>query len=135
MAQVIVYTGSDGNCHVCVPSGEIPIEEVLAKDCPAGAIIVDESTLPQGADAQFFNAWRLNGSTVILDFPVAQAGYLAQYNQGAIAVAQKRQLNTLIGVPNVPDDVTWSAEITAGRNAINAATTCAELLAVPLPTP
>jgi len=135
MAQVIVYTGSDGNCHVCVPSGEIPIEEVLAKDCPVGAIIVDESILPQGADAQFFNSWKFNGSTVILDFSLAQASYLSQYNQGAIAVAQKRQLNTLIGILNVPDDATWSAEITAGRNAINVATTCAELLVVPLPTP
>jgi len=60
MSQVIIYTTDAGNVAVCTPTGELPIEAVLAKDCPKGAIIVDDSELPQGDDAKFFDAWELN---------------------------------------------------------------------------
>ena len=56
MAQVIIYAQSNGQVAVCVPTGELDIKTVLAKDCPAGAVIVDDSTLPKGADAQFFRS-------------------------------------------------------------------------------
>ena len=59
MSQVIIYTNENGNVSVCVPTGELPIEAVKAKDCPKNAIIVDSSELPQGDDAQFFDAWEL----------------------------------------------------------------------------
>ena len=130
MSQVIIYATTNGNVAVCVPTGELPIQTVLQKDCPAGAIIVDDSTLPKGADAQFFDAWKLNGTTVTVDFPTAQAHKLAQFNAAAVAVAQKRQLNTLAGLANTPDDATWSAKLTADRAAIAAATTTTELAAI-----
>jgi hypothetical protein len=64
MAQVIIYTNDNGGVSVCVPTGELPIEQVLAKDCPAEAIIIDDSSLP--TDNQFFNAWELvNGQVVV----------------------------------------------------------------------
>lgn len=69
--QVIIYTSSSGNVAVCYPTGEIPIDEVLAKDCPPGAIIVDESTLPN-TDNDFFNAWELNGETVSVNLAKAK---------------------------------------------------------------
>jgi hypothetical protein len=108
----------------------LPINEVLAKDCPAGAIIVDDSTLPQGANAQFFDAWELNGSTVTVNFEKAKAIKLAQFNAKAVAEAQARQLNTLASLPNTPDDATWSANLTTGRASIASATTTAELVAI-----
>jgi hypothetical protein len=62
MAQVIVYESNEGSVYVCVPTGELPIEQVLAKDCPKEAIIVDESELP----TDNFNAWELvNGKVVV----------------------------------------------------------------------
>ena len=62
MAQVIIYE-QNGQVAVCIPSGELPIEEVLAKDAPNG-IIIDSSELP--IDNQFFNAWELiNGKVVV----------------------------------------------------------------------
>ena len=61
MANVIIYSNLSGNVSVCIPTGELPIEAVLAKDCPSGAIIVDDSTLPQ-ADNDFFDAWEMNTS-------------------------------------------------------------------------
>jgi len=133
MAQVIVYTNSNGNVSVCFPTGELPINEVLAKDCPAGAIIVDDSTLPQGADAQFFDAWKLNGTTVTVDFPTAQAHKLAKFNAAAVQEAQARQLNTLAGIENSVSDADFIAELTAGRTAIANAKTTADLIAVANP--
>jgi hypothetical protein len=58
MAQVIIYTNDTGNVSVTVPTGEISIEEVLAKDCPDHAIIVDILELPEEHN-DFFNAWEL----------------------------------------------------------------------------
>jgi hypothetical protein len=130
MSQVIIHANSNGGVSVTVPTGELPINEVLAKDCPAGAIIVDDSTLPQGADAQFFDAWELNGSTVTVNFEKAKAIKLAQFNAKAVAEAQARQLNTLASIENTPDDATWSASLTAGRASIASATTTAELVAI-----
>jgi hypothetical protein len=65
MAQVIIYTNSNGGVAVTVPTGEIAISEVLAKDCPQGAIIVDDSELPQ--DKEFFDAWELINGIVIVN--------------------------------------------------------------------
>ena len=130
MAQVIIYTNSNGGVSVCVPTGELSVNEVLAKDCPAGAIIVDDATLPQGADAQFFDAWELSGSTVTVNFAKAQAMKLAQFNATAVAEAQKRQLNTLAGIENAVADADFTASLTAGRTAISAAKTTAELVAI-----
>jgi len=133
MSQVIIYTNSNGGVSVCVPTGELPIETVLTKDCPPGAIIVDDSTLPQGADAQFFDAWKLNGSTVTVDFPTAQAHKLRDFNAAAVQVAQARQLNTLAGIANAVADADFTAELTDGRAAIASATTTAGLAAIALP--
>jgi len=71
MAQVIIYTNDNGGVSVCTPTGELPIEQVLTKDCPAGAIIVDDSELP--TDNQFFNAWELINGTVVVNKTKKQA--------------------------------------------------------------
>ena len=71
--QVIIYTNSNGNVSVCFPTGELPINEVLAKDCPVGAIIVDSSSLPQGDDAKYQEAWVLNNGVVTVDPTKKQA--------------------------------------------------------------
>lgn len=57
MSQVIIYSTEAGNVATCIPTGEISIEAVLAKDCPKGAIIVDSSALPTAND--FYDAWEL----------------------------------------------------------------------------
>jgi hypothetical protein len=64
MTQAIIFTNDNGGISVCIPTGELPIEQVLAKDCPAGAVIVDVDSLP--TDNEFFNAWELvNGQVVV----------------------------------------------------------------------
>jgi len=62
--NVIIYSQLNGQIAVCFPTGEIPIEEVLVKDCPAGAIIIDDSLLPQGEDIKYFDAWELSNGVV-----------------------------------------------------------------------
>jgi hypothetical protein len=69
--QVIIYTNESGGVSVCAPTGELPIEEVKAKDTPSGSIIVDASILPE-ADNDFFNAWELSGSTVSVNLAKAK---------------------------------------------------------------
>jgi len=69
MSQVIIFTNSNGGVSTCVPTGEISIESVLAKDCPAGAIIVEQSSLPTAND--FYDAWELTDGVVTVSFPKA----------------------------------------------------------------
>lgn len=58
MKNVIIFTNDNGGVSVCIPTGEMPIEQVQAKDIPAGlaSYIVDASTLPEN-DNDFFDAW------------------------------------------------------------------------------
>ena len=130
MTQAIIFTNDNGGVSVCIPTGEISIEAVLEKDCPSGAIIVDDSTLPQGADAQFFDAWELADGQVSVNFEKAKAMKLIQFNALAVAEAQKRQLNTLAAIANEIADADFIASLTAGRASIASATTTAELVAI-----
>lgn len=130
MTQTIIFTNANGGVSVCTPTGEISIQDVLKKDCPEGAIIVDLDTLPQGADAQFFDAWEFNGSTITVNLEKARSFKLSQYNASAITEAQKRQLNTLTGITNEMSDADFTAKLTADRTAIAGATTTAELAAI-----
>lgn len=131
MSQVIIHTSPSGlgNVAVCTPTGEVPINEVLVRiktEFP-DAFIVDDSTLPQGADAQFFDAWELVDGVVSVNFAKAQAIKLAQFNAKAVQEAQARQLNTLAGIANDVSDADFTATLTAGREKIANATTTAEL--------
>jgi len=128
--QVIIYQNLNGGVSVCVPTGELPINEVLTKDCPAGAIIVDDTVLPQGEDKQFFDAWELSGSTVTVNLEKARTIKLNQFNAAAVQTAQKRQLNTLAGIANTISDTDFIAELTAGRAAIASAKTTDELVTI-----
>jgi hypothetical protein len=130
MTQVIIHTNSNGGVSVTIPTGELPINEVLVKDCPAGAIIVEDSVLPQGDDAQFFDAWELANGKVTVNFEKARAIKLAQFNAKAVEEAQKRQLNTLAAIDNAVSDADFTASLVAGRASIASATTTAQLAAI-----
>ena len=71
MAQVIIHTNSNGGVSVTVPTGEISVQAVLEKDCPAGAIIIDDSELP--TDNEYFNAWELVDGKVVVNEAKKQA--------------------------------------------------------------
>lgn len=69
--QVIIFTNSNGGVSVCVPTGELDIEAVKAKDCPADSYIVDTADLPE-ADNDFFNAWEQSGGVVTINLDKAK---------------------------------------------------------------
>ena len=100
MAQVIIFTNDNGGVSICIPTGEISIEEVLAKDCPAGAIIVDDSELP--VDNQFFNAWELADGKVVVNELKKQAIIAAQEAQ---ATAKQSALAKLSALGLTADEV------------------------------
>ena len=66
--QVIIYA-QNGQVAVCTPTGELSVEEVLAKDCPTGAIIIDDSELP----LDNFDAWELVDGKVMVNETKKQA--------------------------------------------------------------
>lgn len=126
--QVIIHSNSNGGVSVTVPTGELPINEVLAKDCPSGAIIVDDSVLPK--DNEFFNAWELVDGKVEVNFDKAKVVKLAAVNAKALQDAQARQLNTLAGIANEVSDEDFVASNQAKRDAITTATSLDELKAI-----
>jgi hypothetical protein len=65
MSQLIIFSNSNGGVSTCIPTGEISIEAVLEKDCPAGAIIVESSALPTAND--FYDAWELADGVVTVN--------------------------------------------------------------------
>ena len=70
--NVIIFTNDNGGVSVCVPTGELDIEAVKAKDTPSHSIIVDASDLPE-ADNDFFDAWELTDGVVSVNLDKAKA--------------------------------------------------------------
>jgi hypothetical protein len=58
MKKVIIFTNENGGVSVCIPTGELDVEQVQSKDIPGNiaSYIVDASSLPED-DNDFFNAW------------------------------------------------------------------------------
>ena len=129
MTQVIIYTNGNGNVSVCIPTGELPLEDVLAKDCPEGAITIDAGDLPQGED-DFFDAWRLVDGAVAVDLTAAKSLAVSRFNNDAKIEAAERAKNTSIGIDNDVSDADFLASLTAKRLEIDAATSTAELRSV-----
>jgi len=69
----IIYTNNEGGVSVIIPTGELSIEEVAAKDVPEGVAyeIVEDDAIP--SDRTFRNAWIANGAAVEVDLDQAKA--------------------------------------------------------------
>jgi hypothetical protein len=70
MSQCIIFTNEAGGVSVTIPTGEISIEAVQAKDTPAGSLIVNTSDLP--TDNHFFDAWELADGVVTVSLAKAK---------------------------------------------------------------
>ena len=73
MKNVIIFTNERGGVSVCVPTGELPIEQVQARDIPAGldSYIVRADTLPEN-DNDFFDAWEQSKGVVTVNLDKAR---------------------------------------------------------------
>ena len=131
MTQVIIFTNDNGGVSVCIPTGELPIEAVKAKDTPSTSIIVQDYELPQ-ADNDFFNAWELADGVVTVNIAkakeitkdrlrAARAPLLAAQDvlfqraqeSGADTTAIVAEKNRLRDITNLADACTTTAELRA----------------------
>lgn len=71
--KVIIFKNNTGGVAMCIPSGEIPVEQVLAKDVPKDrdARIVDIESLPNKYN-DFYNAWEMNTTSVTVNLAKAK---------------------------------------------------------------
>jgi hypothetical protein len=70
--KIIIFTNENGGVTMCIPTGELDIQAVKAKDTPSTSIIVQDSALPS-ADNDFFDAWELSNGTVSVNLTKAKA--------------------------------------------------------------
>jgi len=71
MTQAIIFTNDNGGVSVCIPTGELSIEAVQAKDTPKGSLIVNTSDLPNQHN-DFFDAWELVDGKVTVSLDKAK---------------------------------------------------------------
>ena len=127
--QVIIHTNENGGVSVTVPTGEISIEEVKAKDTPAGSIIVNQDTLPN-SDNDFFNAWELVDGKVEVSLAKAKEITKARLRaeREALLTAQdvlfQRALETASDTTAIVAEKQRLRDIT---NQVDSATTTAQL--------
>jgi hypothetical protein len=69
MNKRIIYATPDGGLAVIIPTGELPIEEVAAKDVPEGVAYEIVTTADIPADRTFRNAWVMGDCCVEHDLP------------------------------------------------------------------
>jgi hypothetical protein len=98
--KIIVYKNENNSVSVCIPTGELPIEQVLTKDCPDEAIIIDDSELPP--NTQYFDAWELVDGKVIVNETKKQAIIDAQQ---APIVAKESAISKLTALGLTADEV------------------------------
>lgn len=131
MANVIIFTNENGGVSVCIPTGELDIHAVKAKDTPSHSIIVDIADLPQ-ADNDFFNAWELADGVVTVNLTKAKeitksrlraerepllaaqdVLYMRAIEANADTAAIVAEKNRLRDLPTLADACTTTAELRA----------------------
>jgi hypothetical protein len=71
MSQAIIFTNDNGGVSICIPTGEISIDQVKIKDTPSHSIIVQMSELPNQHN-DFFDAWELKDGKVSVSLDKAK---------------------------------------------------------------
>jgi hypothetical protein len=132
MAKVIIHTNENGGVSVTVPTGEISIQAVQAKDTPNGSIIVDSDTLPN-SDNDFFDAWELNGSTVSVNLSKAKEMTKKRLRAEREPLLQAQDILFQKALETNADTITIVAEKQRLRditNQVDSATTTTQLRAM-----
>jgi hypothetical protein len=93
MSKVIIHTKENGGVSLTIPTGEISIDEVLAKDCPDHAIVIDDNELPD--DKEFFDAWELVDGKIVVNLDKKNAILLLQESQTLIKQSALNKLMAL----------------------------------------
>ena len=70
MTKAIIFTNDNGGVSICIPTEELSIDAIQAKDTPVGSLIVNISDLP--TDKDFFDAWELADGVVTVSLSKAK---------------------------------------------------------------
>jgi hypothetical protein len=107
MTQAIIFTNDNGGVSVCIPTGELSIEEVQAKDTPKGSLIVDTASLP--TDNEFFDAWELVDGKVVVNADKKSAIQKKQCSAKAKELLASTDWSMVadVGLANSSDFVTY----------------------------
>lgn len=112
MDKRIIYTNSDGGISIVIPAPGcgLSLEEIAAKDVPAGLAyeVVDASVIP--SDRTFRNAWERAGAAVSVSLPKAKG--IAHDKRRAKRAAEFAPLDIESTIP------AKAAEAEAARQAI-----------------
>lgn len=112
MNQRIIYSTPEGGVAIVVPSPNsgLSIEEIAAKDVPAGASfeIVDVASVP--SDRFFRNAWKKDGKAIGTD--IAKAKEIGHEKRRAARAAEFAPLDVEATIP------AKAAQAEAARQAI-----------------
>lgn len=128
--NVIIFDNGNG-VSVVVPTGNLSVEEVKAKDCPEGSIVIDAQSLPTTRD--FRNAWELVDGAVTVNFAKAQDLTKARLRSerepllAAQDVAFQRALESGADTSAIVAEKQRLRDVT---NLVDTATTLDELLAL-----
>lgn len=73
MSNVIIFTNDTGGVSICIPTGELPIEDVQRRDIPSGkqSFVVANSSLPHDYN-DFYDAWEQSRGVVTINMTKAR---------------------------------------------------------------
>ena len=102
--QRIIYSNTDGSVAVIVPTGELPIEEVAAKDVPPGVPYQIVTTDEVPSDRTFRGAWVLGDCCI--DHDLDQCKAIGHDKRRAARAAEFAPLDEVIAkqIPGVDTD-------------------------------
>ena len=132
----IIYSNPDGSVAVIIPTGELPIEEVAAKDVPAGLAyeIVTTDDIP--SDRTFRGAWVLGDCCIEHDIDKCKG---IAHDKRRVARAAEFAPHDEVIMKQIPGADAVAAEVARQeirdkyaevQDAIDAAATVEELLEV-----
>lgn len=128
MKNVIIFTNENGGVSVCVPTGELPIEQVQSKDIPSNvqSYIVDADTLPE-EDADFFNAWEQSSGVITVNIDKAKALTKDRLRTERAPLLQAQDVAFQRALESGADTSSIVAEKERLRNITSMADTCSTL--------
>lgn len=121
----IIYQNAEGGVSVIIPTGEIPIEDVIAKDVPAGVeySVVDVSDLPE--DRYFRKAWKISESGVEIDIKKAKNVQRDKWREARALKLVALDVDYIRAMEQ--EDTVRQSEITSKKHALR------DVTATPLP--
>ena len=105
--QRIIYSNTDGTVAVIVPTGELPIEEVAAKDVPPGVPYQIVTTDEVPSDRTFRGAWVMGDCCI--DHDIDKCKEIGHDKRRALRAAEFAPLDEVI-MKQIPGNDAIAAE-------------------------